>query len=149
MKHRSISREHPSAGLSVRCEFQDFFFWFLGPHLQHMEVPLGVRLELQLPAYTTATATRDLSLLCDLHNSSRRHQIPSPLSETRDQTLILTDTSRIHFCCATMGTPSRFLKHELFLRILILKQVKAEPLVEVGCKCLFLCLFALPPETHL
>ena len=30
---------------------------FLGPHLRHMEVPrLGVELELQLPAYTTATA---------------------------------------------------------------------------------------------
>ena len=31
-----------------------------------MEVPrLGVELELQLPAYTTATATRDLSHVCD------------------------------------------------------------------------------------
>ena len=36
------------------------FFCFLGPHSQHMEVPrLGVELELQLPAYTTATATLD------------------------------------------------------------------------------------------
>ena len=34
------------------------FFFFLGPHLWHMEVPrLGVKLELQLPAYTTATAS--------------------------------------------------------------------------------------------
>ena len=33
-------------------------FFFLGSHLQHMEVPrLGVELELQLPAYATATAT--------------------------------------------------------------------------------------------
>ena len=33
----------------------DFSFFFLQPHLQHMEVPgLGVELELQLPAYTTA-----------------------------------------------------------------------------------------------
>ena len=33
------------------------FFFLLGPPLQHMEVPrLGVELELQLPAYTTATA---------------------------------------------------------------------------------------------
>ena len=31
------------------------FDCFLGPHLQHMELPrLGGRLELQLPAYTTA-----------------------------------------------------------------------------------------------
>ena len=37
-------------------------FWFLGLHLWHMEVPrLGVKSELQLPAYTTATATPDLS----------------------------------------------------------------------------------------
>ena len=36
---------------------------FLGPHLRHMEVPrLGAESELQLPAYTTATATRDPSL---------------------------------------------------------------------------------------
>ena len=39
-----------------------FSFCFLGPHLQCMEVPrLGVELELQLLAYTTATATWDLS----------------------------------------------------------------------------------------
>ena len=37
------------------------FFFFLGPHLKHMEVPrLEVKLELQLPTYTTATTTRDL-----------------------------------------------------------------------------------------
>ena len=37
-----------------------FFFFFLGPHLQHMEVPrLGADWELQLLAYTTATATQD------------------------------------------------------------------------------------------
>ena len=35
-----------------------FFFAFLGPYPQHMEVPrLGVESELLLPAYTTATAT--------------------------------------------------------------------------------------------
>ena len=34
----------------------DFSFRFLGLHLWHMEVPrLGVELELQPPAYTTAT----------------------------------------------------------------------------------------------
>ena len=32
------------------------FFVFLGPHPHHMEVPrLGIKLELQLPAHTTAT----------------------------------------------------------------------------------------------
>ena len=33
-----------------------------------MEVPrLGVQLELQLPVYTTATVTQDLSRIFDLH----------------------------------------------------------------------------------
>ena len=46
--------------------FSLFFFFFKWPHLQHMEVPrLGVKLELQLPAYTTATAAGDLSPVCD------------------------------------------------------------------------------------
>ena len=37
------------------------FFFFLGPHLLHMEVPgLEVESELQLLAYTTATAPWDL-----------------------------------------------------------------------------------------
>ena len=36
-----------------------------------MEVPmLRAKLELQLLAYATATATRDASLDCDLHHSS-------------------------------------------------------------------------------
>ena len=34
-----------------------------------MEVPrLGVKSEVQLPAYTTATVTWDPSLVCDLHD---------------------------------------------------------------------------------
>ena len=38
-----------------------------------MEVPrLGVELELQLLAYTTATATPDLSQVCDLHHNSQQ-----------------------------------------------------------------------------
>ena len=48
-----------------------YAFCFLGPHPRHMEVlRLGVELELQLPAYTTATATRDPSCVWDLHHSS-------------------------------------------------------------------------------
>ena len=80
---------------------------FLGPHLQHMEVPrLRVELEPQLLAYTTARVMPDPSRICNLHHSSRPCQILNPLSEARDQTRILMDTSRIHFYCATMGTPS-------------------------------------------
>ena len=42
------------------CYFNLFYFYFSWPHLQHMEVPrLEVKLELQLLAYTTATAMLD------------------------------------------------------------------------------------------
>ena len=53
-------------------------FCFLGLHSWHMEVPRsGVESELQLPAYPTATATRDPSQVCDLPHSSRQCQIPT------------------------------------------------------------------------
>ena len=74
--------------------FGFFFFvflsFFLGPYPWYMEVPrLGVQLELQLPAYTTA------------HGSA----ILNPLSKAGDQTLDLKVPSQIHFLCTTMGTP--------------------------------------------
>ena len=70
--------------------------YFLGPHLQHMEVPrLGAEMELQLPAYTTATAVWDLSRICNLHHSSWQCQNLNPLSEDRVQTRVLMDTSRV------------------------------------------------------
>ena len=48
-----------------------FIFCFLGPHLRHMEVPrLGVKSDLQLPAYATATATQDWSCVYNLHHRS-------------------------------------------------------------------------------
>ena len=50
------------------------YFCFLGLHLQHVEVPrLGIESELQLLAYTTATAMRDLSHVWNLcHRSFAR-----------------------------------------------------------------------------
>ena len=86
-----------------------FCFCFLRPHLQHTAVPrLGVTPEPQLLAYTTAIATGDPSFVCDIHHSSQQSWILNSLSEARDQTCILKDTSWIHFCCATMGTPKRY-----------------------------------------
>ena len=50
--------------------------FFLELHLQHMRIPrLGGELELQLLVYITATATHDLSCVCDLHHSSWQHWI--------------------------------------------------------------------------
>ena len=77
------------------------------PHLWHMEVPrLEVESELQLPAYGTATAKRDPSHVCNLHHSSQQHWILNPLSEARDRTCILMDTSWIHFHGARVGNPN-------------------------------------------
>ena len=74
-----------------------------------MEVSkLGVELGLQLPAYTTTTATKDLSHVCDLHHSSLHCQIPNPLSKARDQTHILMNTSQIHFNFTMMETPEKW-----------------------------------------
>ena len=83
----------------------------LRPHPRPMEVPrLGVKSEVQLLAYATATATPDLSCVCDLQHSSQQRRILNPLSEARDRTCNLLVPSWIHFRCATMGTsPLRFL----------------------------------------
>ena len=75
-----------------------FFFLYLGLYPQHIEVPrLRVELDLQLPAYTTATATQDLGHVCDLHHGSQQCQIFNPLSEARNLTCVLMDTSRVHY----------------------------------------------------
>ena len=70
--------------------------FFLGPYTWHMEVlRLGVELQLQMPAYATTTTMPDLSHICNLHCSLWQGQIFNPLSETRDQTHILTDASQV------------------------------------------------------
>ena len=58
-----------------------------------MGVPrLGFELELQLQACTTATATQDLSCVCNLRHSFRQHRILNLLCEAKDRTHILTKT---------------------------------------------------------
>ena len=89
-----------------------FFFCFLGLHLWHMEVPrLGIKLDLQLLAYATATAMQGLSHVYNLHHSSQQHRIPDALSEARDQARILMDTSWIFFLlCHNRNSPSILLE---------------------------------------
>ena len=96
-----------SKGSAICIEFVFcFVFVSLGLHPRHMEVPsVGVESGLQLLAYAADTATQDLSCVCDLHHSSRQHQILNPLSEARNQTHIPVDTSQAHYPWATTGTP--------------------------------------------
>ena len=64
-----------------------------------MEIPrLRAESELQLPAYTTATATWDPSCVCDLQRSSQQCWLLNPLSEARDGTHILMDISWVPYC---------------------------------------------------
>ena len=95
-----------SYAVIIICLILYFMFCFLGPHLRHMDVPrLGVESELQLLAYTTATATLDLSCVFDLYHSSQHLPILNPLSKARDGTPIPVNTSQVHYPWATMGTP--------------------------------------------
>ena len=56
-----------------------FFLFFLGLHLQHMEVSrLGVELQPELPACTTATAMPDANRIFDLCCSLQQCPILNP-----------------------------------------------------------------------
>jgi len=67
---------------------------------------LGVQSQLEPPACTTTTASLwDPSLVCNLHHSLQQCWILNSLSEARDQTQDLMDTSRLHYCWAITGTP--------------------------------------------
>ena len=88
-----------------------FFRVFVFCLFRAASVPYGgsqvrVELESELPAYPTAAATPDPSHVYNLHHSSWQRWILNPLSEARDHTLNLMVPSRIHFCSATMGTPT-------------------------------------------
>ena len=90
-----VHRDVGGLGGGICCRPPPFFY-FLGPRPQQMEVPgLGVRLELQLSACTTATARPDPSFICHLGPSSWQCWILNPRSEARDRTLILMDTSQV------------------------------------------------------
>ena len=83
-----------------------FFFPF---YVRHMEVArLGVASELQLPAYTSATALPDPECTCSLHCSLWQYQLPNPLSEARNQPSILMGTWFLT-CQAAAGTLGVFI----------------------------------------
>ena len=92
--------------------FYFILFAFLGPHVRHMEILRpGVKSELQLPAYTIATATQNLSCICYLQHSSQQHWILNLLSKARNQTHIFMDTSWVHYRSVTKGTPEILFFH--------------------------------------
>ena len=85
-----------------------------------MEFPrLGVKSELQLLAYTRATATPDPSCVCDLYHSSQQRWILNPLGDTRDRTPNIMVPSWIHFHSTMMGTPTFSLSTQLLVLIIV------------------------------
>ena len=95
-------------------------FFVLGPHPRHMEVPrLGVESRsrsLQLPAYTTATATPDLNHIFDPGHSLWEHRILNLLSEARDQT---PPSQRQHW---VLNPPSHIANSQLWSTTLVLDE---------------------------
>ena len=68
---------------------------------------LGVKSELQLPAYDIATAMPDPSYVCNLQHNSQQRWILNPLSKARDWNHILVDINRVCYHWATMGIPAQ------------------------------------------
>ena len=82
----------------MRRHFLSFLFLCVWQvlHMWHMEVPrAGVKSEVHLLAYATATATRGASCVLDLHHSLKLRPILNPLIQARDLTRILMDTSQV------------------------------------------------------
>ena len=102
------------------------FHSFLGLYLWHMEFPrLGVKAEIQLLAYITATAMPDLSYICDLHCSFQQHWLLNQLSKARDGTPILMDTTGFLTHWAIRGTPSNVILREMILWRLCLNRCRS------------------------
>ena len=96
------SKELSSLTVNIHSFF--FFCLFRATLEAYGRFQARVESELEPLAFTTATATPDPSCICDLHHSSQPCQIRDPLSEARDRTHILMDTSQDCFRCTTMGT---------------------------------------------
>ena len=96
-RQRETGRKEGREGeIEVLFPFSNVFLW---PHLPHMEVPrLEVKLELQLPAYTTATVMPNLSHVCNIHYSLWQREILNPLIKAGYQTCTLMDTSQVRYC---------------------------------------------------
>ena len=140
----------------VKTNLESFFFAFQGLYFQHMEVPMvGVESELSQPAYATATATQDLSQVCDLYHSSWQHHIPDPLNKVGDRTHILMNTSLIRFRCTTTGTPGKSFHASFFLhyhinRYICTKQILcASAVVDISQRRLMISKFNYISGTQL
>ena len=84
-----------SSSLSRRSPILFFVFVFVCFFRVEPVAHGGSRARGQIRDVATTTARPDPSLVCDLHHSSRPCRILNPLSEARDRTWVLVDTSRV------------------------------------------------------
>ena len=103
-RHFNIPQNKISSTLPQKELLFVFFFFLSGLHPSYMEVSnLGVESELQ-PLATPQPQRADVSHVCNLHHSSQATPDLNQVSEARDWTFILMNTSQIRFCWATTGT---------------------------------------------
>ena len=102
----AMKKQYLKKFLDTTWEFMYLFiFLFMAAHAAY---GLEVESELQLPAYTTATATQDASHVCDLDGSLQQHWVLNLTSEAASSWIPV----RFLTCWATMGTPIwEFKKH--------------------------------------
>ena len=105
-----------------------FFFSFLGYTCGIWKFSGWGQIGAAAGTYTTATATKDPSCICDLHCSLWQRWILKPLREARDRTCILMDTSQVlnvlshnrNSCCVFNPSKSSFTHryHILFVYLI-------------------------------
>ena len=106
----SVTEVHVQYSVNSPDFFCFCFFAFLGPHLQHVEVPrLGVEIR------ATTTATQDPSHVCNLHPSTATPG-PQPTERGQGSNPHLMDTSWIRFRYTTTGIPTLLIYEHLFIK---------------------------------
>ena len=83
-------------GYNFYFPFFFFFLLFWGTRATHGSSQARGQIGAVAPAHATATAMPDPSRVCNLQHRSQQHRILNPLSEARDQTLILMDPSQVY-----------------------------------------------------
>ena len=90
------SGQNPDWDMNPLFLFVLFCFFFLRPHLWHIEVPWARSwIRAVAEACTTVIEMQDLSLICDLHSSLWQCWMLNSLSKARDWTHILMETSQV------------------------------------------------------
>ena len=112
------------------------FFLFRATLAAYRIFQAGSRLGAGAAGLPIARAMTDPSWICNIHHSSQHLGIPNTLSKAKDQTRFLMDTSHVHYCWATMGTP--------WIRTILIPGHSSLPRTVVFCNMFFVLFLAAP-----